>query len=199
MCRSIYILAYHRAPSTYYLALSALCLALSGCTENMKAGFLAGVVFDQNEIKITRFHPEKKTKVANNLFNLTTENSEKLKINSKVVGLAEAKKIIQQKSNEIKMLFLPQQVPYFGQISKDISCTSDVEVDRVTLESEKGLSLNLNLAATEYLIYGTCIKEQEIYKSQLLFLYCKKIETLYEIKYFYDRAENYKKTIASCE
>lgn len=109
------------------------------------------------------------------------------------------KKIIEQKSNEIKLLFLPHQVPYFGQISKEISCTSNVEIDKPILETEKGLSLNMNLAATEYLIYGTCIKEQEIYKSQLLFLYCKKIETFYEIKYFYDRAENYKKAIASCE
>ena len=177
----------------------ALSLGLVGCTENMKAGFLTGVSFDPNVIKITEFHPEKKSKVSNSLFNLTTEKNEKLKINSKSISLSEAKKIIEQKSNEIKMLFLPHQVPYFGQISKDISCTSNVEIDKPILESEKGLSLSMNLAATEYLIYGTCIKEQEIYKSQLLFLYCKKIETFYEIKYFYDRAENYKKAIASCE
>lgn len=174
-------------------------MALSSCTENITADFLPGVRFDPNEIDITQFHPEKKSKVANNLFNLTTANNEKLKINSKLATPAEAKKIIEQKTNEIKLLFAPQQVPYFGQITKDISCISSVEIDRKLVESEKGLSLNLNLAATEYLIYGTCIKEQEIYRSQLLFLYCKKIETLYEIKYFYDRAKNYKKLIATCE
>lgn len=178
---------------------AVLALGLGGCTENMKAGFLTGVRFDPNEIKITEFHPEKKSKGSNSLFNLTGQKNEKLKINSKTVALSEAKKIIGQKSNEIKMLFLPQQVPYFGQISKDISCTSSVEIDKPMIESDNGLALSMNLAATEYLIYGTCIKEQEIYKSQLLFLYCKKIETLYEIKYFYDRAENYKKVIASCE
>lgn len=176
-----------------------LALGLVGCTEKIKADFLTGVKFDSNEIKITEFQPEKKSKVSNSQFNLTTENNEKLKINLKSLPLAAAKKVIEQKSNEIKMLFLPQQVPYFGQISKDVSCTSTVEIDRPLIESEKGLSLNLNLAATEYLVYGTCINEQEIYKSQLLFLYCKKNETLYEIKYFFDRAKNYKKVIANCE
>lgn len=181
------------------LYLAALALVLVGCTENMNANFLTGVSFDPNEIKITEFHPEKKSKVSNSLFNLTSDGNEKLKINSKSVPISEAKKIIEQKSSEIKMLFLPQQVPYFGQISKDVSCTSNVEIDKPLNETDKGLSLMMNLAATEYLIYGTCIKEQEIYKSQLLFLYCKKTGTFYEIKYFFDRSENYKKAIASCE
>lgn len=70
----------------------ALGLGLVGCTGNMKVGFLTGVSFDPNEIKITEFYPEKKSKVSNSLFNLTTENNEKLKINSKSISLSEAKK-----------------------------------------------------------------------------------------------------------
>lgn len=174
-------------------------LQILGCTQKIKENFLPGVQFDQHEIKITQFHDEGKTKVGNNLFNLSTDNNEKLKLNTKNVKLAEAKKIIEQKSNEIKMLFAPQQVPYFGQISKDITCISGVEIDQKIKETEKDLSLQLNLPATEYLIYGTCITDQEIYKSQLLFLYCKKSETLFEMKYFYDRSEKYKKQIAVCD
>ena len=174
------------------------CLVFFGCTEGVKENFLGEIKFDQNEINIKNFENDKKTKVSNNLYNLTTEK-EKLKINKKILKLPEAKKVIEQKSNEIKMLFAPQQVPYFGQISKDITCTSGVEIDRKLIETDLELSQQLNLAATEYLIYGACITEQEIYKSQLLLLYCKKSETLYEIKYFYDRVLPYRNKIAFCQ
>ncbi len=181
-----------------YFIVILSCLVLVGCTEKVKENFLAEVKFDQNEVTIKNFENDKESKVSNYLFNLSNEK-EKLKINKKTLKLSDAKRIVEQKTNEIKMLFAPQQVPYFGQISKDITCTNGVNVDLKPIENDLELSQQMNLAATEYLIYGTCMADQEIYKSQFLLLYCKKSETLYEFKYYYDRTSPFRKKIASCE
>lgn len=173
-------------------------LILSSCTKKMSEDFIKDLKFIENEITVTSFSEDKKAHNLQNTIALRNDSNSVLRIHSQIVENAEALKIIDQKSNEIKMMFAPQQVPYMGQITKDISCTDAVEVNNKPSVNEKEISLLMNLTATERLIYGSCIPDQEIYKSQLLMLYCKNSKTLYEIKYFYDKQSEYKKQIAHC-
>ena len=174
-------------------------ILLSSCTEKTPENFLSGVKFSSEQINISNFYQDKKAKGPVNTSALRNDQDEVLRIKTESISKAEeAQKIIDQKSNEIKMMFAPQQVPYQGVISKDINCTQAVEVNNKILETDKEISLIINLTATDRFIYGSCIAEQEIYKSQLLMLYCKANQNFYEIKYFYDKSLAYKPQIAHC-
>lgn len=173
---------------------------LNSCTEKTPENFLTGVKFGSEQINISSFYQDKKAKGPANTVGLRSDQNEVLRIKTETIGKPEeARKIIDQKSNEIKMMFAPQQVPYQGVISKDINCTQAVEVNNKILETDKEISLIANMTATDRLIYGSCIADQEIYKSQLLMLYCKSNQNFYEIKYFYDKGLVYKPQIAHCD
>lgn len=180
-------------------ATASICLlVLTSCTKKISEDFIKEVKFVSEEINVSSFSEDKKARKLQNTIALRNDSNSVLRVHSQTLENAEALKVIDQKSNEIKMMFAPQQVPYMGQITKDINCTQAVEINNKAIESEKEISLLMNLTATERLIYGSCIPAQEIYKSQLLMLYCKNSKTLFEIKYFYDKQSGFKKQIAHC-
>ena len=184
---------------SHLLFLSCMVSLYFSCTQKVPQDFIKDIKFDNSQIDVTQFFQDKKVKHLEKIQALRSDDDSVLRIRSEVmVKNEDALKSIAQKNNEINLMFAPQQVPYMGQITKDIKCTQAVEINNKTIENEKEISLLINLTATDRLIYGSCIAEQEIYKSQLLMLYCKSNKTLYEIKYFYAKAQPYKKKLAEC-
>lgn len=179
------------------IGLAAL-LTIISCTKKTSDNLIKDIKFESAEIDLSDFTEDNKVRNLENTIALKGDNKSVLRVHHQTVNSTEALKNINQKSSEIKLMFAPQQVPYMGQITKDIRCTEAVEVNNKIIENEKEISLLINLTATERLIYGSCIPEQEIFKSQLLLLYCKASQTFYEIKYFYDIKSDFKKQIAHC-
>lgn len=99
----------------------------------------------------------------------------------------EASRLFKNKSQMIKGLYSIQATPYTGSITKEAGCIEDLQIDPPLLENKIQSSLLFNLKATERMILGVCIEEQNVYRSQTLMLYCKNANTFYEIKYFYPK------------
>lgn len=176
-----------------------LAIILTACTEKKGNLDLSGVQFNSQFINSALFFEIQRDNSETQFVEFVTKDkTEKLRTLISQIDLEPAKKIILQKSFDIKSLFATQKVPYFGQITKNTQCVQSVEIKNQLIENEKELSLFLNLTATETLVYGSCLSDQEVYKSQLLYLYCKTNKTLYEIKYFYPIQQNYKNQIAHC-
>jgi hypothetical protein len=181
------------------LFISVFTGLMASCTQKLEPNFIKDLKFDNAQIDLTQFSQDTKVKHLENTQAYKADDNSVLRIRLETIpNEVDARKILDQKSNEIRLMFAPQQVPYMGQITKDIKCTEAIEINNKISENEKEISQIINLTATDRLIYGSCIPDQEIYKSQLLLLYCKSNKTLYEIKYFYAKDQTYKKKLAEC-
>ncbi len=159
--------------------LALLCFLLSSCTESSK--FLTHEDLTFNE-------------------HIPTTEEKKLKLKQiGVVSYKEAFAFIQSQTIQTKMLFAPQNIPYSGQQTKSTSCLSQVNISNEIQETANEVFILFDLTATERFIYGSCIPSQEIYKSQLLYLYCRKNSKLFEIKYFFDKSLQFPQKIVSCK
>ncbi|MGZ3690721.1 MAG: hypothetical protein ACXVAX_04420 [Pseudobdellovibrio sp.] len=177
-----------------------LVFFVAGCTQPKQEMQIPDIHFEKSEFIQADFSESKPSapQVSFKSYE-SSDNKEVLKVLISENSLDEAKKIINQKSTDIKLLFATQQVPYFGQVTKEMKCTEAVDLKNPLIENENEVSLFLNLTATHHFVYGSCLEDQEIYKSQLLYLYCKKSRKLFELKYFYPKNLNYKKQIAHCQ
>lgn len=182
------------------LFLLFLILTSISCTEKAKENFLTGVKFDESQIKVTDFYKDEKYKNFTNIgIALKSDQNSLLHIKTiNKIDTEAAKKLISQRQNEIKTMFAPQLVPYAGQITADINCTQAVEINQTISVTKDEIHLLINLTATDRLIYGSCITDQEVYRSQLLLLFCKSSQTYHEIKYFFDKQIPFKTQIAHC-
>lgn len=78
-------------------------------------------------------------------------------------------------------------------------CTADMNIDPALLDKKNQMSLQFDLKATERLVVGVCLEEQNVYRNQTLLIYCKNINTFYDLKYFYPKNQKTLKVpIASC-
>ena len=177
----------------------ALLVAFCSCTQNKGKIDITGVELNPKVVNTDLFFETQRDIADTQFFEFQTKDkTEQLRVFIRNLELDKAKKIILQKSFDIKSLYADQKVPYFGQLTKNITCKEAVEINNPLQEDENQLSLQLNLMATETLVYGSCISDQDIFKSQLLYLYCKKNNTLYEFKYFYPKNMSFKIQLANC-
>jgi len=110
-----------------------------------------------------------------------------------------AASLFKNKSLMIKGLYSIQATPYSGTITKEAGCFADINLEQGMKETKNQISLQFDLKATERLVLGVCIEEQNVYRNQTLMIYCKNINTFYELKYFYPKNEQLlKQPIAIC-
>jgi len=110
-----------------------------------------------------------------------------------------AASLFKNKSLLIKGLYSIQATPYTGTITKEAGCFTEINLEQAIKETKNQISLQFDLKATERLVLGVCIEEQNVYRNQTLMIYCKNINTFYELKYFYPKNEQpLKQPIAAC-
>jgi hypothetical protein len=110
-----------------------------------------------------------------------------------------ADKLIKNKSLMIKGLYAIQATPYSGTITKEASCTTDMNIDPVLSDKKNQKSMQFDLKATERLVLGVCLEEQNVFRNQTLLIYCKSIKTFYDLRYYYPKTQKaLKMPIANC-
>lgn len=77
---------------------------------------------------------------------------------------------------------------YSIQPQEETSCMRDLQIDPLPLDNKIQTSLLFNLKATERLVLGVCLEEQNVYRNQTLLLYCKKTNTFYDLRYYYPKS-----------
>jgi exoribonuclease R len=107
--------------------------------------------------------------------------------------------LMKNKTMMIKGLYAIQATPYSGTITKEASCTAELQIDPIVMENKNQSSLQFNLKATERLVLGVCIEEQNVFRSQTLLLYCKKDKMFYDMRYYYPKSNKpFSGPMASC-
>lgn len=110
-----------------------------------------------------------------------------------------AEKLFKNKSMMIKGLYSIQATPYSGTITKEASCIGELQIDPVAVDAKNQTTLLFNLKATERLVLGVCIEEQNVFRNQTLLIYCKNNRTFYDLRYYYPKANKALNTaIANC-
>lgn len=110
-----------------------------------------------------------------------------------------AAKLFKGKTQLIKGLYSVQATPYSGAITKEAFCGPDINIDPVLTDKKNQQMLQFDLKATERMVLGVCVEEQNVFRNQTLLIYCKNIGTFYDIRYFYPKNEQpLKQPIAAC-
>ncbi len=93
----------------------------------------------------------------------------------------------------------PSSDPYFGTKERGPTCDVTQLPPWQELESAANYKIVAGLFATEKFVYGSCSDKNDVFKSQLLWLYCAKERTFYDIRLFYPRSEPWRDSpIADC-
>lgn len=102
---------------------------------------------------------------------------------------SEARKLMRDKSAALGRLLKPASDPYFGTRDPGPTCDPSRLPSPKTSEGKSVIFQSLAAYATESHVYGACNAHVDVLKSQLLWIYCRRQHTLYEVKTFYS-AEN---------
>lgn len=79
------------------------------------------------------------------------------------------------------------------------SCATEFQIEPQVMENKIQTSLQFNLKATERLVLGVCIEEQNVFLNQSLLLYCKNDKMFYDMRYYYPKSNKpFTAPIASC-
>lgn len=181
--------------------LMLLLSSIFSCTKNSSTPILDNIKFNSNVIDIKNLSVKVNEAASQNQQSVSMSKGNSTVISVKIIPKKTADDTInffKFKKNEMKLLFAPSAVPYAGQITKDISCIQGVQIDYPSSDTATEMSQIFNLTATDRYIYGSCLPEQEIYRSQLLLLYCKKSAILYEIKFYFEKTKDYPAQVAHC-
>ena len=98
----------------------------------------------------------------------------------------EARKVINNKVNFLKMLFEQSKDPYFGTPRWSDHCLSINKVGSVT-ESQKGIQAISVLILDHTGEPGFCNDKRNEAQSRLIYLYCDGMNNVLEIKYTYQK------------
>ncbi len=109
-----------------------------------------------------------------------------------------AEKILKNKLLMIKEIYATQATPYNGAVTNETNCVENPAINPLIEETINHSSILLELKATERLVLGVCSDKQNIFKVQVLLMYCKKTKELYDLKYYSISNEKMKLPIASC-
>lgn len=103
----------------------------------------------------------------------------------KDVDTSKVDRLFQEKINYLQSLYKVRRDPYFGRADKTEDCLSDIDIKGKAFENADHRSLTFNLKTNSDFIYGVCNPEEILYKSELIYLYCKKTSRFIEIKTFW--------------
>lgn len=95
------------------------------------------------------------------------------------ISREESDQIIETRTTTIKSQFENSRSPYPGEISDEIVC--DNKFKPVFLDGYVIAYLNSRLT------YGSCIEEQNVYKSIEIWKYCEAQKKLYQLEYIYPK------------
>lgn len=170
-----------------FLLITAFILV--SCTKTFNQNDFENLKFD---IKLTENKEFTLVKKEAEQFYLFENQKEKLRLRIiNVNSLEEGEKLFKEKDTQIQMTFAPQIAPYFASTSKKTTCVENIKLNNEIFDAQNEKSKIYNLNATEMLVYGSCLPEQEVFKSQLVYLFCKKNLMFYEIDYFYEKNKEY--------
>lgn len=97
--------------------------------------------------------------------------------------------LFKNKSMMIRGLYSIQATPYSGTITKEAGCINDLQINPQEVDVKNQITQQFDLKATERLVLGVCIEEQNVYRNQTLLIYCKNSKTFYDLKYYYPKNE----------
>lgn len=110
-----------------------------------------------------------------------------------------ASKLFKSKSQMIRGLYAVQATPYSGTITKEAGCDPEINIEPSILEKKNQTIVQFDLKATERFVLGVCAEDQNVYRNQTLLIYCKNINTFYDLRYYYPKNEKpLKQQIAAC-
>lgn len=110
-----------------------------------------------------------------------------------------ATKLFKSKTQMIRGLYAVQATPYTGAITKEAGCDPEINIDPVVQDKKNQTVVQFDLKATERFVLGVCAEEQNVYRNQTLLIYCKNINTFYDLRYYYPKNEKpLKQQIAVC-
>ncbi len=115
------------------------------------------------------------------------ESKDKIQIkyfSSQIKTPSAAKEIILKNSRSIKLLYLSRANPYGAIFSTPINCYDEASFNSSIDDSIAGLELVLYVQTGLGQIIGSCPVEATNVFTQIVFLYCKKTNTLFEIQVF---------------
>lgn len=106
---------------------------------------------------------------------------------------------VKKKSEAFDAYVHPPPDPYFGVHEPGPTCREANLPKRYEQSSSSQKIVMVGLHATERFVFGTCSEKQDVYKSQIVWLYCPKIRTFFELRWFYPRQENWRtEPVAYC-
>jgi hypothetical protein len=112
---------------------------------------------------------------------------------------ADAVNFMNIKKQAINSLFAAQSEAYTGLITNKISCLKGQNVNRSNQRQAKGAFVFFDLMATSRFVYGTCLENEELYKSQYLLLYCSDRKAVFQLKYFFAKNREFpSQPVAEC-
>lgn len=117
----------------------------------------------------------------------------------KIQELPDLDKDIDRRILLLKTMFESQTVPYQGTITKNSTCLSQNSTTPAISENDFEKKYVFNLMATANFIFGSCIEEKDIYKTEYTLLLCKKQHKAYEIKHFYPKLNSFDSLNIHCK
>ena len=101
-----------------------------------------------------------------------------------IMSEAVAKKILKNKLIQLKLLFAPQAAAYPGMFTRDQHCQQSATFAKKIEYTKDAIFWHSEMPGSDNFTYGSCGSREEPYQSQYLLIYCKKIKTLFDIRYF---------------
>ncbi len=101
------------------------------------------------------------------------------------LNAAEAKDFLQRKASYVRSLYASYLDPYFGQPDQNRGCAENLDLSGKVFESDRLSWTSFQLPATKELVYGVCDRKLHAYKSELLYLHCRKTGYVIELKSYW--------------
>jgi hypothetical protein len=79
--------------------------------------------------------------------------------------------------------------PYYGLHTPSETCAEGRMSNFNSQSSASELILGKNLFATKNHVFGACSESLDIYKSQVMWIFCKQTRHAFELRYFYSKSE----------
>lgn len=175
------------------LAVCFSLLAISSCSKPTNLTSLYDDILFQKEISESKINLDKE-------HNDGVWNSKKISFQNSSLKLLQVEQSIikdeqsalinfNTKNVEIQEMYSTQATPYSGSVTNESSCLDNVNLRPKIVNTDNQTSYSYQLKSTDRFVFGVCVEEQNIYKAQLINLWCKKSKKFYSITLFYNKSE----------
>lgn len=166
--------------------------AISGCFKGTNLTSLYQDILFQKEISESKINLEKEHSdgvVNSKKISFQDSTLKLLQVEQSVVNDEQsALKNFNTKNVEIQEMYSTQATPYSGSVTNESSCLENVNLQPQIITTENQISYRYQLKSTDRFVFGVCVEEQNIYKAQLINLWCKKSKNFYSITLFYNKS-----------